>query len=89
MYRWFSPDVIAAMLMRRTDEKIVFKEFDSIVMQNMIHNLLLFCALTWPSYHVIVASCKVIRNPGNFGLWNPESTALESGIQLMGSGIQP
>ena len=35
------------------------------------------------------APCKVIRNPGNFGLWNPESTALESGIQLMGSGIQP
>ena len=24
-----------------------------------------------------------MRNPGNFGLWNPESTALESGIQLM------
>ena len=34
-----------------------------------------------------VATCKVIRNSGNFGLWNPESTALESGIQLMGSGI--
>ena len=32
---------------------------------------------------------KVIRNPVNFNLWNPESTALESGIQLMGSGIQP
>ena len=40
-------------------------------------------------------SCKVIRNPesgirnpGNFGLWNPEPTALESGIQPMESGIQ-
>ena len=28
-----------------------------------------------------------MRNSGNFGLWNPESTALESGIQLMESGI--
>ena len=26
-----------------------------------------------------------IRNPGNLGPWNPESTALESGIQLMES----
>ena len=30
-----------------------------------------------------------IRNPGNFSLWNPDSTTLESGIQLMESGIQP
>ena len=35
-----------------------------------------------------VAPCKGIRNPGNFGLWNPEATALESRIQLMESGIQ-
>ena len=30
-----------------------------------------------------IVPCEVIRNPGNFGLSrNPESTALESGIQL-------
>ena len=51
-YRWFSPDVIAAMLVHRTKEKKVFWEFDSIIMQNG-HNLLLFCAPPWPSYHVI------------------------------------
>ena len=33
------------------------------------------------------ALCKLIRNPGNFGEWNPESTALESGIRK--SKIQP
>jgi len=34
----------------------------------------------------------VIRNPGNFGPWNPESTALEFGIRnptISKSGIQP
>ena len=41
------------MLVHRTNEKKFFWEFDSIVMQNMSHNLLLFCAQTWPSYHVI------------------------------------
>ena len=51
--RWFSPDVTAAMLVHRTIEKRVFWEFDSIIMQNMSHNLLLFCARTWPSNHVI------------------------------------
>ena len=45
--RWFSPDVTAAMLVYRTIEKKVFWEFDSIMMQNMSHNLLLFCAPTW------------------------------------------
>ena len=30
-----------------------------------------------------------IRNPKFFGLWNPESRALESGIQSLESGIQP
>ena len=30
----------------------VFWEFDSIIMQNTSHNLLLFCAPTWPSHHV-------------------------------------
>ena len=52
-YRWFSPDVIVAMLVHRTDEEKMFWEFYSIIMQNMSHNLLLFCAPTWPSYHVI------------------------------------
>ena len=42
------------MLVHRTKQiKKVFWEFDSIIMQNMIHNLLLFCAPTWPPYHVI------------------------------------
>ena len=41
------------MLVHRTKEKKVFWEFGSIIMQNMSHNLLLFCAPTWPSYHVI------------------------------------
>ena len=31
----------------------VFWDFDCIIMQNMSHNLLLFCAPTWPSHHVI------------------------------------
>ena len=53
VYRWFSPDVTAAMLVHRTIEKKVFWEFDSIIMKNMSHNLLLFCAPTWPSHHVI------------------------------------
>ena len=52
-YRWFSPDATAAMLVYRTIEKKVFWEFDSFIMQNMSHDLLLFCAPTWPSRHVI------------------------------------
>ena len=37
-----------------------------------------------------LAQCKgiQIRNPGNFGLWNLESWALESEIQLKESRIQ-
>ena len=50
--KWFSPEVITAMLVHRTKEKKVFQEFDSIIMQNMSHNLLLFCVSTWPSYPV-------------------------------------
>ena len=41
------------MLVYRTVEEKVFREFDSIIMQNMCHNLLLFCTQTWPSHHVI------------------------------------
>ena len=50
--RWFAAAIIATMLVYRTKEKKVFWEFDPITMQNMDHNLLLFCATTWPSYHV-------------------------------------
>ena len=32
---------------------LVYCEFNSIKMQNMSHNLLLFCATIWPSHHVI------------------------------------
>ena len=53
MNRWFSADVTAAMLVYRTIEKKVFWEFDSIIMQNMSYNLLLFCTPTWPTSHVI------------------------------------
>ena len=34
-----SPHVIAAMLEHRTKDKKVFWEFDSIIMQNMSHNI--------------------------------------------------
>ena len=50
LYRWYSLDVTTAILVHRTKEK---REFDSIIMQNRSHNLLLFGAPTWPSYHVI------------------------------------
>ena len=40
------------MLVHRTKEKKAFWEFDSVIAQNMSHNLLLFCAPTWPCYHV-------------------------------------
>ena len=43
-FRWFS---------QNKKEKKVFWEFDSIVMQNTSHNLLLFSAPTWPSCHVV------------------------------------
>ena len=41
------------MLVHRTTEKKVFWEFDSIIMQSMSHDLLFFCAPTWPSHHMI------------------------------------
>ena len=41
------------MFVYRTIEKTVFWKFDSIIMQNMSHNLLLFFTQTWPSPHVI------------------------------------
>ena len=54
----FSPDVTAAMLVHRTIEKKVSWEFDSIIIQNMSHNLL---TPTWPSYHVIENPSAVTR----------------------------
>ena len=51
--KWFSPDVNATLLVDRTKEEKVFGVFDFIIMKNISHNLLLPCALTWPSYHVI------------------------------------
>lgn len=41
------------MLVHATKEKTVFWEFDSIIVQNVSHNLLVFCAPTWPSGYVI------------------------------------
>ena len=52
-YRRFSTDLIVAMLVHRTKEKKIFWQFDSIIMQNKSHNLLLFYSSTRPSYHVI------------------------------------
>ena len=52
-YRWFSPDITAAMLVHKTIEKRVFWELDFIIMQNMSHKFVLFCTPTWPSHHVI------------------------------------
>ena len=52
-YRWFLPDVIAAMLVHRTKEKKVFWEFDSIIMQNG-HNLLRRRGLVSPSLMKLV-----------------------------------
>ena len=43
-YGWFSPDFTASMLVHRTKENKFFWEFDSIIIQNMSHNLLLLCA---------------------------------------------
>ena len=51
---WFSPDVLAAMLVHRTKEKNVCQEFDSKhYYAKREPNLPLFCAPTWSSYHVI------------------------------------
>ena len=41
------------MLVHRSKEKKVVWELDSIIMQTISHHLQLFCAPTWPSYHVI------------------------------------
>lgn len=52
--RWFSPDVLAAMLVQKTKENKVFQEFDSkYYYAKHEPNLPLFCAPTWSSYHKI------------------------------------
>ena len=40
------------MLVYRTIAKTFFREFDSIIMQNLGDILQLFCTPTWPSHHV-------------------------------------
>ena len=52
--RWFSPDVLATMLVHRTKEKNVFQEFDSkYYYPKHVGKLPLFCAPTCLSYHMI------------------------------------
>ena len=53
------------MLVYRTIEEKVFWEFDSIIMQNMCHNLLLFCTQTWPSLHVTKNHLLKFKRPGS------------------------
>lgn len=59
----FSPDVISALLVYKTKQKTGLWQFDPIIMQNKTHNLLLFCAPTWSSYHVIFqpSDCNELR----------------------------
>lgn len=52
-YGWFSPDIIAKISVHSTIDKEISWEFDSIIIQNASHKLLLFFALTWPSYHMM------------------------------------
>ena len=47
-----SRGVTVAMLVYRTIAKKVFREFDSIIMQNLSDILPSFCAPTWSSHHV-------------------------------------
>ena len=51
-YSRFSRYVTAAMLVYRTIAKIVFWDFDSIIVQNFSGILPLFCTPAWPSHHV-------------------------------------
>ena len=54
-HKWYSLDVIAAMLVQKKKKQKRNKSwgFDFVIMQNLRHNLLSFWASTWPSYHVI------------------------------------
>ena len=52
LYSRFSRDVMAAMLVYRTIAKKVFRDFDSIIMQNLRDISPLFYRPTWPSHHV-------------------------------------
>ena len=52
LYSRFSRDVMAAMLVYRTIAKKVFRDFDSIIMQNLSDILPLFYRPTWPSHRV-------------------------------------
>ena len=47
-----SRDITAAMLVFRTIAHKVFREFDSIIMQNLSNIQQLFFTPTWPSHHL-------------------------------------
>ena len=92
---WFSPAIIAAMLVHGTKETKVFWEFESIIMQNTSHNnLLLFCAPTWPSHHMIetiyICVFLVFFSTGNAyqlsqlirTLLDPENMALGANVRF-------
>ena len=65
---------------KQENEKIqLFLSFPSLCFRFCLRRLL----RRLRSPHVI----KGFRNPGNLCLWNPESWALDSGIQLKESGI--
>ena len=51
-YSWLVPDVTAAVLEYRKIATKVFREFDSVIMQNLSNILLLFCTSTCPPHHV-------------------------------------
>ena len=52
VYSRFSGDVMVAMLVYRTIVKKVFRDFDSIIMQNFSDILPLFYRPTWLSHRV-------------------------------------
>ena len=77
--------------MHRTIEKKVFWEFDSIIIQNMRNNLLLFRAPTWPFHHVIENHILLRFDsstsfPGGRGESIPLSTVLRKSVRNTGKG---
>ena len=67
--------------MHRTIEKKVFWEFDSIIMQNMNHNLLLFCATSWLSHQVIENHLFVCLLANRSSLKYPKNEAKRATLQ--------
>ena len=63
-HRWYSLDVIATMSVQKKKQKRNKSwGFDFVIM----HNLLSFCASTWPSYHVIDSIHLALHTGG----WRP------------------